>query len=202
MAFNLASAVSLLLFAAGLTPSFVSYWRAGAAQHWSAARLSPNRVAEHRISLGYSWGTFVLMSLRSTADYDSEAEADRDLSIIARRPLVQFESFDALPVTLMRPGVRDFGVVRFVADNRQWPHTIVLVQCWLVAFGFALLPAFWARAWRRRRVLRRRIAAGLCQKCAYDLRGSPQRCPECGTPAAARIAQQPVTADVGGAGVD
>ena len=51
---------------------------------------------------------------------------------------------------------------------------------WLIALVTAILPAWAAlRYFRRRRV--RKI--GLCTKCGYDLRATPDRCPECGTPA-------------------
>jgi hypothetical protein len=55
----------------------------------------------------------------------------------------------------------------------------VPVGCLLV------LPTGWptARAchyYRQRRVLRRRAAAGQCLSCGYDLRATPDRCPECG----------------------
>jgi hypothetical protein len=48
---------------------------------------------------------------------------------------------------------------------------------WLPAGAASVLPTFRCIATLRRRRLRRR---GLCERCGYDLRATPDRCPECG----------------------
>jgi hypothetical protein len=54
------------------------------------------------------------------------------------------------------------------------------VPYWLLAATTAWLPGRRAvKAWRTRRRIRR-LRAGLCPGCGYDVRATPGQCPECG----------------------
>jgi hypothetical protein len=62
---------------------------------------------------------------------------------------------------------------------------VVAFPFWLLALAAAIIPAVqWVRSWRRAR----RIHAGACMTCGYDLRATPVRCPECGT----AVLRQPI----------
>ena len=70
---------------------------------------------------------------------------------------------------------------------RRYRDVGVRVPFALAAVVFALLPLSWLPLWlRRRSVRRRRLVAGQCPRCAYDQRGSPDQCPECGRISIAR----------------
>lgn len=73
------------------------------------------------------------------------------------------------------PGVRWVDYV--VSGTAQVTSREFTVACWLPALTFAVLPTVWLVRHRRRA---RRLRAGLCSACGYDLRASPERCPECG----------------------
>jgi hypothetical protein len=58
----------------------------------------------------------------------------------------------------------------------EFPH-------WWLALATALLPTLWIH---RAIVRRRRFGQGRCTECGYDLRATPERCPECGNLATSR----------------
>jgi hypothetical protein len=88
------------------------------------------------------------------------------------------EVYPAAPMFRDSPGrVARGGRWRFA-----WPYaTTHAAPWWVLAAGLAILPALavprWHRAWQRMR----RANSGLCPACGYNLRATPDRCPECGT---------------------
>jgi len=60
-----------------------------------------------------------------------------------------------------------------MAKGTDW---IAETSHWFVVFCTALLPSIWLL--KRKRAQAR---PGICENCGYDLRATPDRCPECGT---------------------
>jgi hypothetical protein len=54
------------------------------------------------------------------------------------------------------------------------------VPHWLIVALLGAMPAWRAVTSRRRRVAAERLRLGQCRRCGYDLRATPDRCPECG----------------------
>jgi hypothetical protein len=64
--------------------------------------------------------------------------------------------------------------------EHQGDTTFLAIVTW-VSLAVLVWLSFRGRSALRRR--RDRLRRGLCRQCGYDLRATPDRCPECGTPA-------------------
>jgi hypothetical protein len=80
-----------------------------------------------------------------------------------------------------KPAGNNLGYVGWVLVMPIW--LVILLLCWPIGAGYV-------GVWREARQLSR-AKQGLCPMCGYDLRGSNERCPECG---AVRTETWPTTA--------
>jgi hypothetical protein len=133
-------------------------------------------------------------TLQSRPDGDEEDAWHRDHAVEQRRRSlveglwVRQSATDFIPSDrrsrLQRLG---FNAHASSGDGRwKWWGWGVSAPHWFVALVTSALPA--ASLLRLRSSGHRRSALGLCPRCGYDLRATPDRCPECGTPAATTTA--------------
>jgi hypothetical protein len=75
--------------------------------------------------------------------------------------------------------VKYFTALSIANSQRQLilTESDVLIPYWLILLSAAVLPT--REAWQRL-TARRRTNRALCPACGYDLRATPDRCPECG----------------------
>jgi hypothetical protein len=90
-------------------------------------------------------------------------------------------SYKAKSLWGVQPGLAPIGFAYDVIRDPKWRNYRIMVPLWFIALIAMILPAIWMRY--RYRVNQR--AAGLCLNCGYDLRATPDRCPECGAVPAA-----------------
>lgn len=91
--------------------------------------------------------------------------------------------FTHIPSSTTSTGATDYGRRLLGIGGGMAPSgaRYVNIPYWLPAGLFVLWPAIVIPGVLRRR----RASRGLCPTCGYDLRASPDRCPECGTARAA-----------------
>jgi hypothetical protein len=54
---------------------------------------------------------------------------------------------------------------------------VLLVRYWVLAASLGMLPLLWLAL----ALFQAKVNRGHCRACGYDLRATPDRCPECGT---------------------
>jgi hypothetical protein len=94
-----------------------------------------------------------------------------------------FASTSPTPPVAVLSGWQHFGVAyrsgRLWGRHRSW----LVVSFWVPALAFVLAASLSIGASLALSRRRRWMARGKCRRCGYDLRATPARCPECGTPA-------------------
>lgn len=170
---NIAALLSLLLCVATLVAWVASYF---AQPHWS---MRHGRMGQAGFAV---WrGTF-WCGTSDPLDIPPEATT---MKWADTRPMKKvlwcgfgFQSGEEVSLV----NLAAHGTPGFVS---RYDHLLgVMYPAWAVVLLTGLIPARLVPRWLAALRARHRETRGLCSRCGYDLRASPDRCPECGRDAA------------------
>jgi hypothetical protein len=175
---NLLTAVSLLLFVAVVGVWVCSYWVTLVVEHGTG---------QYRDEAGYTavWRHCTVDDGTAFLAFVRPRHPTIPIGDVYPPPGWHWRAeFDQPPLSSRWPSDEKFLGFRHPTEPKQYAGTghrvlWLAVPLWSLSLVTAAAPMFWLRrAWRRRR----RLRAGLCPACGYDLRATSGRCPECGTP--------------------
>jgi hypothetical protein len=164
--FKLLTAVSLLLCMATLAVWPISYWRSAMISHVNTGRTDSVSIITGQLVWQGQTGPGKAEFL-----HDAGVLKEWEFATAPRRSCQCNPNWcDAMRFSRFTDAMRWKGGAGIFTDR-------IGVPLWCPAILSGLLPAMAFQNWFRRRDRRRR---GLCQSCAYDIRATPDRCPECG----------------------
>ena len=184
-ALNVAAALAVVL-CVGACVLWVRSYIVGERLVWSWASARAGEFSAFEI---YSGGGGVALAYYSAAPTDPAERATMQLAV-EREPLY-YETRTPRYRWLRSPPRRWALGFDYLYDTaavpRLRPIPRVAAPWWFAAAAAGALPAYRVAAPRVRRLRERRRlrAVGRCAACGYDLRATPDRCPECGAVAGA-----------------
>jgi hypothetical protein len=166
--FHVAAALSLLLCVAA-----IALWAWG---HWAevwVARTTPLSRQALTVSRG---------ELRMAASHMLNALDRHPDSMLGWRFRTYPDSDLLADVPKLYPNARPPMAGSFVThlERDGFEATLILLPMAFVVPLFAIMPLAAGARHVRRRHRAGRLRAGRCIACGYDLRATPERCPECG----------------------
>lgn len=185
--FNGLAAVSMLLFLA----MAISWVRSVSAfDEWDLLLSSQSgdvtfisiETGRGRLCLDTGLVAYSILRKRSPARTDDTQPEFRHFS---------FEPLYPSGMDLNHPGIRGFSAKGFEfsffrSDSMVRFEYRLIAPMWAWMLLWAFLPAICGTLYKRRRSVEKRKRKGLCPSCGYDLRPTPDRCPECGITVSAK----------------
>ena len=178
--FMLASVVSLLLcMATGVL--WVRSYRAGDIYQSHFDRLGNGLGGRDELWLMSDVGSVIYMTNHWwTDDADSvrifkhtNGRLDKSYSSHPRGALRNANVFGPTFLGFRYKRIRTDSPSRPIRGTRA---LLVVVPYWAICSALAISPLIWLSRYCRQR----RNGVGVCRHCGYDLRATPERCPECG----------------------